>query len=189
MTQSCWKYFTDMKMHGFLLTWLHHMGMGPSGGAKQQAGRQTVMRVFVFLSSDVRATTRWLWHTDVCVLQRQYCLGYSIALICVCERLCGIIYSLHLSHSAFLAPLFTCASWGQDQAWAVETSPSKFASPTKSIEGTCKPGANVQVFAFLHLFIYQCILHKTSPVTIFQTRLKNDVYMSKCWRSIVTFSR
>lgn len=44
---------------------------------------------------------------------------------------CGIIYSLHLSHSAFLAPLFTCASWGQDQAWAVKTSTSKFTSLQK----------------------------------------------------------
>lgn len=113
------------KMHSCLLTWLHHMGIGPQWGCGT-AGRQWCMFLYFCLLmleeqlSDCDTLMSVFYKDNIVQI-----IAFNISAFIWGY---GIIYSLYLSHSAFLAPLFTCASWGQDQAWDVKTSSSKFAS-------------------------------------------------------------
>lgn len=85
-SQFIWKCFTGMRRQDvelLELTWLHHVGMGPREGGKQQADTDTC----IFLSSDVREATHWLQRVDVCVLERVRFQGYGTPLISVCWKL------------------------------------------------------------------------------------------------------
>lgn len=68
-----------------------------------------------------------------------------------------MIYSLHLSHYAFVVPLLYMRFLRARSGMSSENKLFKSLPPLKSIEGVCNPVAKAQVFVFLHLFAHQCV--------------------------------
>lgn len=141
-------------MYSFL-TWLHHMGMGPSEGAKRQADNDA----FFF------------WHFWLLALEERLAYCDTLMSLCYKENIFKdialilsvfawgpeIIYSLHLSHYAFVVPVLYMRFLRARSGMSSENKLFKSLPPLKSIEGVCNPVANAQVFASLHLFAHRCV--------------------------------
>lgn len=103
-------------------TWLHHVGMGPSKGGKQQADTNTCLYfcLLTFQEKPRWPKKRGWW----CLLERAFSRALSLS---------GFSWSSVITSS--LQPASLClslffpshASWGQDQAWVLKTGSSKLA--------------------------------------------------------------
>lgn len=152
------------KMHSFQLTWLHHMGMGPQWWC-ETAGRQWCMFLyFCLLTLEEQLTDR---DTLMSVYYKDNIVQDIAFNLSVFEAM-GLYIPFTSLTLLFLSLFLHVHPEGKirHEMWkqALQSSP-----PSKSIEGTCKPGANAK-----SLF-YQCVFHDTSSATIFQNRLKNTL--------------
>lgn len=112
-SQFSWKCFAGMRRHDMellVLTWLHHVGMGPSEGGKQQADKHRLSSVCahrymcIFLPSDVRETTHWLWDVRcLCIRKSSFSRVRHSAYQCLLVAL-WLCFSLQLSRPTFLFP-------------------------------------------------------------------------------------
>lgn len=102
-----------------VLTWLHHVGMGPSEGCKQQ------IHVCIFVFWHYRNNSLTEMRRCLCIGKRAFSRVQHSAYQC----LLGALWLRLLFISLTLPFSFLCvrASWGQDRAWALKTGSSKLA--------------------------------------------------------------
>lgn len=136
-SQFSWKCFTGMRRQEvelLVLTWLHHVGMGPSEGGKQQANTDACVYFCPltlekqFADHNVWMMVYWKKHFfKGATLSLSGCAGSSMIMAF------SSAVSLYLSLSFSLcACLRVCASWGQDQAWALKAGSPKLYCPADS---------------------------------------------------------
>lgn len=104
------------------LTWLHHVGMGPSMGGKQRPDTNTCL-YFCLLTLQEK-TSLAEKHGCVCLSERAFSRTLSLSGFPWSSVITSSLQPASLCLSLFFS---LSASWGQDQAWVLETGSSKLA--------------------------------------------------------------